>query len=216
MITRRRIAMLAAEFFGAGMLTTIVLTLGKAQETAAYFIALAVGLAVAGLIVSVGFVSGGHFNPAISLGLWTVRRSSALRTVGYITAQLLGAVGAYWLFTYLFNGTVVTSGDFDARVLVAETLGTMILAIGVAAVVFRDYQGGQAAFTVGAALTVGVLVASIASAGVLNPSVALGVFGTPSWIWSTYVLGPVIGAVIGFNLYALLFATPRELIKTQK
>lgn len=212
LVSRRRIAMLTAEFFGAGLITTMVLTLGTAQESAAYFIAIAVGLVLAALILTVGMASGGHFNPAISLGLWTVRRSSALRTVTYIAAQLLGGAAAYWLFTYLADTKIVNSGEFDGRILLAETLGTMLLAIGVAAAVFNKQDGGKAAFTVGGSLAIGIMVASIASAGLLNPAVALGV---GSWVWGTYVLGPILGAIIGFNLYALLFAPAKEVVKTK-
>lgn len=212
LVTRRRIAMLVAEFFGTGLITTIVLTLGKAQDSAAYFIALAVGLTIAALILTLGMISGAHFNPAISLGLWTVRRSSALRTVSYIAAQLLGAAAAYWLFTYLFDARLVNSGSFDPRILVAETLGTMLLAIAVAAAVFNNYKGGKTAATVGVAIAVAIMVASVASLGLLNPAVALGV---GAWVWGTYVLGPIVGAIIGFNLYALLFAPAAEIVKTK-
>lgn len=213
LLTRRRVAMLTAEFFGTALITTIVLTLGKAQDSATYFIALAVGLVIAGLILTVGMISGGHFNPAISLGLWTVRRSSALRTVSYIAAQLLGAAAAYWLFTYLYDGQLANVGEFDPRILLAETIGTMLLAVGVAAAVFNNYKEGKSAATVGVIIAVGIMVASIASAGLLNPAVALGV---GSWVWGTYVLGPILGAVIGFNLYALLFAPTKEIVKVKK
>lgn len=212
LVTRRRIAMLTAEFFGAALLTTVVLTLARAQESATYFVALAVGLVVAALILTLGFVSGGHFNPAISLGLWTVRRSSALRTVSYIAAQLLGGAAAYWLYTYFMNTSLDSGGQFEARVLLAEVLGTMLLAMGVAAAVFNRYESGKAAATVGVSLAIGVMVASIASSGLLNPAVALG---AGSWVWGTYVLGPMLGAIIGFNLYALLFAPEREVVKSK-
>ncbi len=213
LVTRRRVAMLTAEFFGTGLITTIVLTLGKAQDSAVYFIALAVGLVIAGLILTVGAVSGAHFNPAISLGLWTVRRSSALRTVSYIAMQLLGAAAAYWLFTYLYDGHLANVGEFDPRILLAEAFGTMLLAMGVAAAVFNNYKEGKSAATVGVIIAVAIMAASIASAGLLNPAVALGV---GSWVWGTYVLGPILGAVIGFNLYALLFAPAKEIIKVKK
>lgn len=212
-VTRRRIAMLTAEFFGTALITTIVLTLGKAQDSAAYFIALAIGLVIAALILTVGMISGGHFNPAVSLGLWTIRRSSALRTVSYIAVQLLGAAAAYWLFTYMFDTKLVNSGVFDPRVLLAESLGTMLLCIGIAAAVFNNYKEGKTAATIGVSIAVAIMVASIASAGLLNPAVALGV---GSWVWGTYVLGPVLGAVIGFNLYALLFAPTKEVVKTKE
>lgn len=212
LVTRRRIAMLAAEFLGTGLITLIVLTLGKAQGSASYFIALAVGLMIAALILTVGMISGAHFNPAISLGLWTVRRSSAVRTVSYIAVQLLGAAAAYWLFTYLFDARLVNAGKFDPRILLAEAIGTMLLAMGVAAAVFNNYKGGKTAATVGVTIAVAIMIASVASLGLLNPAIALA---AGSWVWGTYVLGPIVGALIGFNLYALLFAPATEIVKTK-
>lgn len=213
LVSRRRIAMLMAEFLGTALITTIVLTLGKAQDSAAYFIALAVGIVIAALILTVGMISGAHFNPAVSLGLWTIRRSSALRTVSYIAAQLLGAAAAYWLFTYLFDAKLVNTGEFDPRILLAEVIGTMLLCMGIAAAVFNNYKEGKTAATVGTSIAVGIMVASVASLGLLNPAVALGV---GAWVWGTYVLGPILGAVIGFNLYALLFAPAKEVVKTKE
>jgi len=205
--------MLAAEFLGTGLITTIVLTLGTFQESAAYFVALGVGVLIAALILTIGMVSGAHFNPAISVGLWTVRRSSALRTVSYIAVQLLGAATAYALYTYLSDSRLANTGEFDPRILLAETFGTAVLALGIAAAVFNNYEGGKMAATVGASIAIAIMVASIASAALLNPAVALGV---GSWVWGTYVLGPMLGSIIGFNLYALLFAPTKEVIKTKK
>lgn len=213
LITRHRVAMLVAEFFGTALITTIVLTVGKFQESATYFVALAIGLVIAGLILTVGMVSGAHFNPAISLGMWTVRRASAVKTISYVAVQMLGAAAAYALYTYLSDSRIANAGEFDPRILLAESIGTMLLAIAVAAAVFNNYKGGKAAATVGVSIAVAILVASIASAGVLNPAVALGV---GSWVWGTYVLGPILGAIIGFNLYALLFAPAKEVIKTEQ
>ena len=127
--------------------------------------------------------------------------------------QLLGAAAAYWLFTYLYDGRLANVGEFDPRILLAEAFGTMLLAMGVAAAVFNNYKEGKSAATVGAVIVVAIMAASIASAGLLNPAVALGV---GSWVWGTYVLGPILGAVIGFNLYALLFAPAKEIIKVKK
>jgi glycerol uptake facilitator-like aquaporin len=110
---------------------------------------------------------------------------------------------AYWLYTYFINTHLTNVGKFESRMLVAEATGAFIFAMGWAAVVYQKLEGGKAAFAVGGALTMGVLVASVGSGALINPAVALGVH---SWVWGTYVLGPVLGAIIGFNLYALLFA----------
>jgi hypothetical protein len=55
----------------------------------------------------------------------------------------------------------------------------------------------------GLSYVVGIIAASSASIGLLNPAVSLGV---RAWVWGTYVLGPVVGALIAINLYDRLFA----------
>ncbi|HSX35232.1 MAG TPA: aquaporin [Candidatus Saccharimonadales bacterium] len=192
-----------AEFLGTGILTAVVLAVSKSNIGIPYFVSLAVGLTLASLATVLAPISGAHLNPAITLGLWSARRIKTLPAVTYIVAQLLGAICAYLLYTYFVNSHWANSGKFESRVLVAEATGAFIFAMGWAATVYRRLEGGKAAFAVGASLTVGILVASVGSGGMLNPAVALG---ARSWVWGTYVLGPVLGAIIGFNLYALLFA----------
>src|ERR1700681_1800112 len=59
-------------------------------------IALAYGLAMGIMVTSLGHISGGHFNPAITIGFWVTRRLSTLHSISYWIAQLLGATaGAY-------------------------------------------------------------------------------------------------------------------------
>jgi glycerol uptake facilitator-like aquaporin len=105
------------------------------------------------------------------------------------------------------------TSKFEPRVMVAEAVGAFVFALAWAAVVYHRLEAGRAAFVVGAALTVGIIIASVGSAGLLNPAVALGV---RSWAWGTYVLGPVLGAIIGFNLYALVFAPAESLMSSWK
>jgi hypothetical protein len=72
----------------------------------------------------------------------------------------------------------------------------------VASAIYQRLSLGLKAFMVGGGLTAGAIIASLGSAGVLNPAVA---FSVHQFGWGTYVLGPVLGAVVGFNLYNLLF-----------
>jgi len=209
MLSRNKIAMLVAEFLGTGILTAVVLAVSKSNIGIPYFVSLAVGLALATLATVLAPISGAHLNPAITLGLWSARRVKTIPALTYIVAQLLGAICAYLLYTYFVNSHWANSGKFESRVLVAEATGAFIFAMGWAATVYRRLEGGKAAFAVGASLTVGMLVASVGSGGMLNPAVALGL---RSWVWGTYVLGPVLGAIIGFNLYALLFAPTEALV----
>lgn len=203
MFGRNKIAMVTAEFLGTGILTLVVLAVSKSTIGIPYFVGIAAGLVLVAMVFAFSAVSGTHINPAITLGMWTVRKISALKAVVYIAAQLLGAGAAYLLYTYFVGQTWDNSGNFQSKVLIAETVGTFIFAMGIAAAVYQRYEVGKAAAVIGISLTLGVLVASAAGGGFLNPAVA---FGARAWVWGSYVLGPVLGAVIAFNLYGLLFA----------
>lgn len=214
MFGRKKIAMVVAEFLGTGVLTLVVLGVSKSTIGIPYFVAIAAGLAVAAMTLALGSISGAHLNPAITLGLWTTRKVKTLPTVVYIAAQLLGAGAAYLLYTYFIGQTWANaSGEFQGRVLAGEVAGAFIFSLAWAAAAFQKLSLGQAAAVVGMGLTLGIIAVAAASGGILNPAVALG---TRSWVWGTYVLGPVLGAVIGFNLYALLFAPASGLLEGSK
>lgn len=204
MLTRQKVAALTGELLGAGVLTLLVLSVQRSTIGVPFFVAIAAGLAIALMSFAVGNISGGHFNPAITLGFWTARRISTVRAILYVAAQLLGAWFAYALYTYFVNNTLQNiGGHYNGRILAAEAVGAGLFGFGFAAAVYQGYSRAVTASFCGLALMLGIVAASSASLGLLNPAVALGV---KAWVWGTYVLGPVLGAIIGINLYALLFA----------
>lgn len=203
MFGRKKIAMVTAEFLGTGVLTLVVLAVSKSTLGLPYFVAIAAGLVLVAMSLAVGAVSGAHFNPAVTIGLWTTRKIKALPALVYIAAQMLGAGAAFMLYNY-FAVQDLTSMDskFETQILVAEALGAFVFSIAWAAASYQRLEAGKAAAVVGIGLMLGILVASMASAALLNPAVAFGV-KMFSWV---YVLGPILGGIIGFNLYGLLFA----------
>src|SRR5207302_919862 len=70
-------------------------------------VALAHGLAIGVMVSAVGHISGGHFNPAVTLGFLVTRRIAPLLAVVYWVSQFLGAVVAAGLLTWLLPGTSV-------------------------------------------------------------------------------------------------------------
>lgn len=210
MLRRKRLAMLVAEFLGTGVLTLAVLSVQRSQLGLAYFVAIAAGLTVALLTYVLGNVSGAHLNPALTLALWTARRVKTIPALTYIGVQLLGAWAAYGLYHYFVNTDVqAVSQDFSGRILVAEAVGTMVFALAWAYAAYNRVEEGRFAAIAGLAFAAAIIVASAASVGLANPALAEGVrawevFGENGW--GNYVLGPVLGAVIGVNLYGLLFA----------
>ncbi len=205
-----KLAMLVAEFIGTAFLALSALTLINTTSVA-YFIATTVGLTLAILVMVLGPVSGGHFNPAVTFGLWTARKIDTLSAIFYIIVQMLGGFAALKVFEYLTDKTISTkSTEFDTPIWLAEVVGTFIFTMGIAAVITRGYDGLQKGVTIGASLFVGIIIAANASAGLLNPAIALSVKD----FTSAYVLGPLLGAVLGFNLYMWLFTPKPKQVST--
>ena len=202
-LSRKNMAVVVAELLGTAILTSAILAVSRSAIGVPYFVALGVGLTVAMLTLAVGSVSGGHFNPALTIGLWSARQINTARALVYVAAQFAGAVAAYSLYNYLVPTGMqnIAGPEFEWPVLVAELVGAFIFTFGVAAAVYKGFTGGQLAAAVGASLAVGIIIAGIASNGIINPAAALGV---DSWS-KAYVVGPLVGGVIGVNLFALLF-----------
>ncbi len=203
MFGRRKIAMILAEFIGTFALATVVLVVSR-QFAVSYFTAVAAGATLALMVLVVGAVSGAHINPAVTIGLWTQKKIENTQAVVYVAAQMLGGAIALAYVEYLLKVDFrnQAASDFSTRVFVAEVVGTLIFTFGIAAAVYQGYEGLRKAATIGASLTAGILVASVGSLGVLNPAVALGINA-----WSfTYVVAPIVGAVIGMAAYSQILA----------
>src|ERR1043165_3141556 len=103
---------LGAEFIGTFTLVTAVCgaALFSAPSAGLVAVAFAVGLSVLAMAFAVGPISGGHFNPAVTIGLVVGGRFAASRAIAYIIAQGLGgAAAAAGLFVFL-SGCVGATG----------------------------------------------------------------------------------------------------------
>jgi aquaporin Z len=199
---RAGVGAVLAEFIGTATLVSVALVLTETTAVS-YFIATSLAVTLTVIVLVFGGVSGAHVNPALTFGMWTARRIGTLRSVAYIAAQLLGGLAAWQLYQYLVDKPVAAKTvHFDTRIWVAEMVGTFILALGFTAAISRVLDALQSAIAISAALFTGVIVASVGSAGFLNPAIALGL---RSW-GTVYVLGPLVGALLGVNIYYLFFA----------
>lgn len=221
MFGRRKTAALVAEFLGTGVLTLLLLSVQRSTIGVPFFIGAIAGLALAAMVLAFWRVSGSHFNPAITIAMFTARRITAIRALGYIVAQVLGAMGAYYLYVFFVkNDLQPLEGKFSGNVMTAEAVGAGLLALGFAAAKFQRFTAGMAAAATGISYMLASVLSSGAptSFGLVNPAVALSVvnpgftFSVESWVLATYVLGPIIGAIVGLNLYKLLFASPEGVV----
>lgn len=202
MFTRPQIATVVAEFLGTATLVMVALILSQTTAVS-YFIGTSVAAALVVLYMIFGSISGGFFNPAITFGMWTARQISTLRAAMYVAVQLLGGLAALELFQYFTNRQLQAKNlEFSTPVWLAEVVGTAILALALIAAIKKGFDTLQTAVVYGVSFFVGILIAATASSAFLNPAIALG---ERSWN-AVYVLGPLVGGLIGVNLYTMLMA----------
>jgi aquaporin Z len=200
MFSRPQIATVVAEFLGTATLVMVALVLSQTTAVS-YFIGTSLAATLIVLYMVFGSISGGFFNPAITFGMWTARMISTIRAVLYVAVQLLGGLAALELFQY-FTGRGLQAKNlaFSTPIFLAEVVGTAILAMALIAALRKGFDILQTAVTYGVAYFVGILIAATASSAYLNPALALG---ERSWN-AVYVLGPLVGGLIGVNLYLML------------
>ena len=189
-----------AEFFGTFALTFAVLASlqGGIPLLPGPF---AAALTLAVFVLLIGPISGTHLNPAITVGMYTIREIRAVNMISYIAAQLSGALLALVMLSLFQNGEIFQLGSGELMEnFWAEFLGAFIFGFGFSAAVHNKLKGTDAAIAVGASLLIGISFASIASNGVLNPAVAMGI-GSATW---PYILGPIFGAFVGINAFKML------------
>lgn len=187
-------------------------TAGAAYDSLS--VALAFGLALAAVVAAVGHVSGGHVNPAVTLGIAATGQFPWRSVPAYIVAQLAGAVLAALATWLTFGGpgrgeanlaaTYPAQGVGDFQAFLVEILITFILVFVVMSVATDSRAPAAIApIAVGFALAVGVFIAGPVTGGAVNPVRALGpmlVSGDLTSVW-LYILGPIIGGVLGALLY---------------
>jgi MIP family channel proteins len=205
---------LALIFLGAGSVIADQLSDGKVGLVG---IAFAHGLAIATMVAAVGHVSGGHFNPAVTLAFLATGRLPAARAVWYVAAQLAGAVIAAWLLTLSFPAGVREAVGLGTPTL-AEGLraGTGMLVEGILTfflvfVIFGvavDTRGPRAIapLAIGLVIAMDILAGGVLTGGAMNPARAFGP-ALVSGRWANhlvYWVGPAIGAVAAAWVYQWL------------
>lgn len=190
----------AAELLGTFLLTFAVsasLTLDYAVPTP-----VVAALTLMILVYLLGPVSGAHVNPAVTFGLFTLKKLSFAETLSYIVAQLLGGFIASLILAQMIGTRVLQSGETTEAV-IGELLGAFVLAFGVASVVSKRVDDDVSGIVVGFSLFTGIAVASAGSLGIINPAVALGlgVFDPASSALGSnalvYALVPLVGGFLG-------------------
>jgi glycerol uptake facilitator-like aquaporin len=188
-----------AELFGTFTLVLIVtLSLsGKFPVPTPILAAFVLGT----FVYTIGFISGAQLNPAVTIGLWTIKKITTKETLAYIISQFAGALLALFVAAVLVGATPPHMPPTTYIMGLGELIGTMLLTFGVASIVYGKTDKLLSGVVVGSSLFIGIAAAGVmGSAGVLNPAVSLsvGLFNP------FYIAGQVIGGILGFWLFQFL------------
>jgi aquaporin Z len=174
-------------------------------------VALSIGCTVMVMIFAVGQISGGHFNPAVTLGLVAGGRFEASKALPYIIAQVIGACAACGVFSVVghtgANFAANGYGDLSmlkatlGQVFVLETVLTAFFILVIMGVTRPNGPSLLAPLAIGLTLTAIHLMAIPISNASVNPARSLGAAiyagGEPlSQVWLFWV-APILGGVIG-------------------
>lgn len=186
------------EAVGTGVLTMVVALAhgGTFPVSVPVLAALTLGL----FVYSIGHLSGAHINPAVTIGAWSIGKISSDDATKYVIAQFIGAGVALLVVGSLVTAATLTVRS-DLTTGLAEMIGTALFTFGIASVVYGKTPAVMSGLVIGGSLLLGIAVAALfGSNGVLNPAVALGI-GSFNVM---YVLGSVLGSVLGMQLYKRL------------
>ena len=198
-----------AEFIGTFFL---VLTIGctVVGQGAGPLAPLAIGSALMVMIFAGGHISGGHFNPAVTLGVWLRGKCEAKDVAPYMIFQVMGAVLAALVVKFLKGGAaVVPLQPATVPALVAEFLFTFALVYVVLNVATAKGTSGNSFYglAIGFTVVAGAFAVGPISGGAFNPAVTLGGAMMGMFAWPTlwiYLVGQVVaGAAAGTAFLAL-------------
>lgn len=187
-------------------------------------VALAFGLTVLTMVYAVGGISGGHFNPAVSVGLLVAGRFEPRELVPYIVAQVIGAIAAAAVLYLIVSGQAgfTTAGSFAANgygtgspggyslasALIIEVVLTFFFLIIILGAISNRVPAGFAPIAIGLALTLIHLISIPVTNTSVNPARSTGVAlfadgPALAQLWLFWV-APIVGAVIAGVVYKSL------------
>jgi MIP family channel proteins len=212
-------------FIGAGTAAVVGDGVGLAGVVA---IAFAHGLAIMVFAFAYGSVSGGHMNPAVTVGVLAAGAMSVVEAIGYIISQLIGGVAGALLLRTVLGGTgtglgtpalahdlalgalsltITPAAGFVIEALLGFFLVTVVLSTAVA-----GRAGSLAPLAIGMTLTLNILMGGALTGAPFNPARALGpMIATgnfrDAWL---YVTAPIVGAIVAAILHAGLARLAEE------
>jgi len=191
------------EFIGTMFL---VFAVGNAVISNNPLAPIAIGLMLMVMIFAGGHISGAHFNPAVTIGVWLRGKCDKKDVIPYILCQIVGAVIAS-LVVKTLRGPGAGGAEFDlTKVIIAEWFGTFALVWVVLNVATAKGTSGNSFYgaAIGMTVTAGAFAVGDISGAVFNPAVAVGAVAMKliqvKFLWVYLVVGPV-AAFIAAKLF---------------
>lgn len=233
-LTRDRITMKFFQRSGAEFFGTFWLVFGgcgsavfAAQHIGFAGVAAAFGLTVLTMAYAVGHISGGHFNPAVTVGLWCGGRFSSKYVIPYIIAQIAGAIAAAALLYYMLESSSKPIGNFACNgydalspdgfgmisAIISETVLTFMFLMIILGVTDDRAPKGFAPIAIGLGLTLIHLISIPITNTSVNParSISQAVFvqgEALQQLW-LFILAPLSGAILA-GIVSRFFAANSE------
>lgn len=203
----------------------LVFTVGQVvlDPGAGAFAPLAIGCALMIMVYAGGHVSGGHYNPAVTLGVFLRGRATAAELGAYWVAQVAGAIAAVLAVGALKGPIAVTPIQPDiGAALLAEFLFTFALVYVVLNVATARATSGNSYYglAIGFTVVVGAYAVGGVSGGAFNPAVAVGItmWGIAAWssLWVYLAANLLGGAAAAFLFMALDLGGEKALAAEQQ
>lgn len=187
-------------FFLLLTIAMLVLGAGDAGEHAGLVIPVGIGLVLTVLVFAFGPISGAHFNPAVTIGLYLAGRCPKAHVAPYLVAECIGAVAAAFVALQLRTVPEAAFEPAHAAGFAAEAIWTFLLVCVILQITSKRNAGNQwFGIVVGATVAAGAYVMGPDSGAAFNPAVYLGLAldGVLAWSdWWIYLGGPILGGCV--------------------
>jgi aquaporin Z len=197
-----------AEFFGTFLLVFIGLgTVYFASDANTLTVAVAFGLAVTVGIFTLGHISGGHFNPAVSTAMLVDKRLTLKEFAVYVVSQFAGALfGLGLLLVATPEVATYVAPNSTLVIILFEMFVTYVFVYTILAVSQRKLFGPHVALIVGLTLTAVILVSASVTGAALNPAVIFAALLMNQGLgtYFAYLVGTIAGAVLAALTYKVL------------
>jgi len=199
---------------------------GKPVDPAAALVvaALSSGLALAVLVSALGAVSGAHFNPAVTFGVWAAGHIPWRRGTAYVLAQLIGAILAAQAVRWVFPAEIypnlgipqLATGFGPLAGIMVEAILTIVLVTAVFGTAVDPRAPKTGGLVIGLAVGADILMGGAITGAAMNPARWFGPAAV-TWNWDNsyvWIVGPLVGAAIASLLYRFVFQEAADPLRT--